>query len=119
MIKLSKAQQEVIDNAKRRIDFARTHSFCDWWRKSESYWKCKEMTDAEVYEEINRRAKAGYAVNLAKEEQWYEMNRNGIDFTCHASSATIKKLEALGLIEIIHDSNGEYYGFDTIKLLNY
>ena len=47
------------------------------------------------------------------------MNRNGIDYLCHASSATIRKLEKLGLIEVIYDSAGEAYGFDTIKVLNY
>ena len=49
----------------------------------------------------------------------YNMNREGIDYLCHASSKTIKALEKVGIIEIIKDSNGEYFGFDTIKLLNY
>ena len=118
-MKLSKAQQTVMDEAKERISFARNHSFCDWFRNNSGYWRIKEMTDAEVYEELNRRTEADYIRNLDYEVNHYEMNRSGIDYLCHASSATIKKLESLGLIEIIHDSNGEYYGFDTIKVLNY
>lgn len=116
---ISKAQQEVLDKAKARIDFARAHGFCDWWRENTGYWKFKEMTDSEVYEEIERRTKSGWKADLKYETAHYEMNRNGIDYLCHASSATIKKLQNLGLIEIIRDSNGEYYGFDTIKILNY
>ena len=119
MAKLSKAQQEVLDRAKYRIDFARTHSFCDWWRKNESFWKYKEATDAEVYEILEERTRKGWIGTLEWEMKHYEMERDGIDPYCHASSATIKKLETLGLIEIIYDSNGEYYGFDTIKILNY
>ena len=118
MAKLSKAQQEVLDNAKERIDYARTHSFCDWFRHN---WGCyyKDMTDAEVYEAIEKMAKRSKVYSLQREEMQYDWNRNGIDYLCHASTATIKKLEKLGLIEIIYDSNGEYYGFDTIKILNY
>lgn len=118
-MKLSKAQQEVMDTAKERIDYARTHSFCDWFRNGMGYYY-KGMTDTEVYEAIERLTKeSNWGYSLDYEMKRYEMNRNGIDFLCHASSATIKKLEKLGLIEIVYDSNGEFYGFDHIKVLNY
>jgi hypothetical protein len=77
------------------------------------------MTDAEVYEAIEKMAKRSKVYSLQLEEMHYDWNRNGIDFLCHASSATIKKLEKLGLIEIVYDSNGEFYGCDHIKVLNY
>jgi len=118
-MKLSKAQQEVIDYAKNRIDYAREHSFCDWFRKG--YGKSvASLNDAEVYEYINKKHSEGWHMSIESETENYEMNRNGIDYLCHASSATIRKLEKLGLIEIIEDSCGaKCYGFDTIKLLNY
>lgn len=114
-MKLSKAQQEVMDKAKARIDFARTHSFCDWWRSGASYYH-RNKTDEEVYAYLEGRE----YFNTEEEMKRYEMNRNGIDYLCHASSASIRKLESLGLIEIIKDSCGDKrYGFDTIKILNY
>jgi len=117
MAKLSKAQQEVLDIAKERIDFARTHNFYDWFRQYNR--TCRNHTDEEVRKEIDERTANGWIGNWEWETTRYEWNRNGIDYLCHASSATIKKLESLGLIEIIKDSNGEYYGFDQIKVLNY
>lgn len=118
-MKLSKAQQNVLDVAKERIDFARNHSFCDWWRNNTSYWAYKEASDEEVYNLIQKRTAQGWVATLDYEMKHYNMNKDGIDYLCHASSETIKKLETLGLIEIMYDSNGEYYGFDTIKILNY
>lgn len=112
-MKLSKAQQEVIENAKERIDFARTHDFYDWYRNGLGSYR-KDITNEEIDSNINN-SKLG--------RDWHEMrynwNKEGIDYLCHASSATIKKLEKLGLIEIVYDSNGEWYGFDRIKLVNY
>lgn len=117
MVKLSKAQQEVLDTAKERIDFARTHSFYDWFREGDRYFR--DATDEEIKAVIDKRTAEGSVINWEYETTHYEWNRNGIDYLCHASSATIRKLESLGLIEIIKDSNGEYYGFDQIRILNY
>ena len=108
-----------MEEAKARINYARTHSFCDWWRKNDGYWKNKELSDEQVYEHIKELQRRGWKVSVEYYEKRYEMNRNGIDYLCHASSATIKKLESLGLIEIIYDSNGESWGFDRIRVLNY
>lgn len=47
-MKLSKAQQEVMDKAKERIDYARTHSFHDWFRNNTCADYVKEMSDQEV-----------------------------------------------------------------------
>lgn len=118
-MKLSKAQQEVMEKAKERIDYARNHSFYDWYRHNSGYWRIKEMSDAEIDAELAQREADEYKGTKEYEMTRYEMNKNGIDYLCHASSSTIKKLEMLGLIEIIKDSNGEYYGLDQIKILNY
>lgn len=119
MAKLSKAQQEVMDHAKKAIDFARTHDFYDWYRKGSGYWKIKEMTDEEIDAYLEDHKKRGYVGTKEYEMKHYQWNKDGIDYLCHASSLTIRKLEKLGLIEILEDSKGEYYGFDTIKVLNY
>lgn len=118
MAKLSKAQQEVMDHAKEAIDFSRTHDFYDWYRRS-AVLKVKEMTDEEIDSYLEDRKKRGYVGTKEYEMERYQWNRDGIDFLCHASSLTIRKLEKLGLIEIIEDSKGEYYGLDKIKVLNY
>lgn len=119
-MKLSKAQQEVMDKAKERIDYARTHSFYDWFRNNTCADYVKEMSDQEVDALIDKRTEHGWIGNRAYEENHYQMNRDGIDYLCHASGATIKRLETLGLIEIIKDSTGTgTYAFDAIKVLNY
>ena len=119
-MKLSKAQQEVMDKAKERIDYARTHSFHDWFRNNTCADYVKEMSDQEVDALIDKRTEQGWIGNRSYEENHYQMNRDGIDYLCHASGATIKKLETLGLIEIIKDSTGTgTYAFDAIKVLNY
>ena len=117
-MKLSKAQTEVMEKAKARIDFARSHDFYDWYRNGSSWRenKSNEEIDAMLKEKDETEFKIG---GTDYEFTRYEYNRNGIDYLCHASSKTIAKLEELGLIEIIEDSNGEYYGFDKIRLLNY
>lgn len=125
-MKLSKAQQEVMDKAKAKIDFARNHTVREWSiyenfgvldineccfvKNYERYGWSKEKATAVAEEEVN-----SYINNYSK---YYEDNRNGIVLT-HSNSRTIRRLEDLGLIEIIWDACGESYGIDTIKILNY
>ena len=119
-MKLSKAQQEVLEHAKMVIDYARTHSFYDWFRwNNRSYMNIDKMSDEEICRLVDQWTAENYIGNWEYQLTRYQWNRDGIDYTCHASSKTIQKLEALGLIEIIHDSNGEYFGFDVIRILNY
>lgn len=124
MAKLSKAQQTVMDDAKRKIDFARTHTLREWaatkryptgynhitdrWN---SYgWSTKEEAVQSCENDITR-----YGENYGK---YYENEKSGIVLaTCN--SRTLVKLEQMGLIEIIYDSNGTHFGIDTIKVLNY
>lgn len=117
-MKLSKAQQEVLNEAKARIDYARKHDFYDWYRNGYSWFRDKsnEAIDEWLAKNDATEHKIGGTEYATKH---YEMNKAGIDYLCHASSLTIRKLESLGLIEIIKDSAGEYYGFDVIKIVNY
>lgn len=117
MTKLSNAQIKVLNGAKERIDFARTHDFYDWYMRTASNFEQKNIHSNDELEKYlsnkyGRDLRGVYKKN-------YMDNINGIDYLCHASSKTIAKLESLGLIEIIKDSNGEYYGLDVIRILNY
>lgn len=117
MAKLSNAQIKVLNDAKERIDFARTHDFYDWYMRTASNYEKKNIHSNE---ELENYLSNKYGRDLRAEyKNRYMNNINGIDYLCHASSKTIAKLESLGLIEIIKDSNGEYYGLDIIRISNY
>lgn len=132
-MKLSKAQQEVMDRAKKEIDFARTHTAYEWAKnqkfgfvgtpeEQDSYIerlcenftaygaKSKEEMMNKFIEEIK-----GYADEY---HEYKKERENGIVLT-RCNSKTLWKLQELGLIEIISDSNGSAYGIDIIKVLNY
>lgn len=114
MTKLSKTQQKLLDEAKARIDFARTHSFYDWMRKNNSRVD-DSATDEQIEMMIKREIELGY-------ENWYiesyEETKNGKTWMS-CNSRSLHKLAELGLIEIIMDSTGETYGLDSVKILNY
>lgn len=111
-MKLSKAQQAVMDQAKSNIDFARNNTYYTWIRK---HFYSREMTDEEIQEMIERDKKAfGYEYEAKR----FEEERNGITLA-QCNSRTLYKLQEYGLIEIIEDSKGHTYGIDTIKVLNY
>ena len=113
MTKLSKTQQQLLDGAKARIDFARNHNFYDWARKNISHFY--DRTDEQIEMMIEREVELGY-------ENWYteayEETKNGYTWMS-CNSRSLHKLEELGLIEIKRDSTGETYGVDSIKVLNY
>lgn len=101
MKKLSNAQQKVMDKAYKDIDEARTMEFETWFEKQMSW--CQP----------DHREKYRERYMKICEEQ-----KNGIVLTT-CNSRTLKKLEEYGLIEIIEDSNGQAFGIDVIKVLNY
>ena len=112
-MKLSKAQQRVIDEAKEQIDVARMYNtFEEYFDNYYGKRYCNSnYNTSEKYKERD----------LEKFETlrgWWEERINGIVYTS-ANSKTLYKLEQLGLIEIIYDAKNESYGIDNIKILNY
>lgn len=100
-MKLSKAQQEVLNQAKKDIDLARKFdNHIDWLISRYGEHLAERMSKRPIWE-----------------KSWEE-EKNGIVSTS-CNSKTLKVLERNGLIEIIRDSNGERFGLDTIKVLNY
>lgn len=112
-MKLSKAQQEVMNQAKEQIDFARSVNYYDWIRRS--FFPYKEVTDDQVLEAIEHDKKIFGYDYFAKT---FEEEKNGIALV-RCNSRTLYKLQEYGLIEIVKDSKGQTYGIDTIKVLNY
>lgn len=111
MTKLSKAQQKVLDKAKKDIDEARSKSFYDWF-KEHSWSGFSDYSDEEIEEHLNKKDKNNFWKSL------YNDNKNGIAHT-HCNGKTIYKLESLGLIEIIRDGTNKVYGYDFVKVLGY
>jgi len=122
-MKLSKAQEKVMEEAKREIDKARSMDYPEWLMDMGDY-KVPEWATDETSPYYNPRLAEHYRKifdeAVAKEEwkNYWEDNRNGIVLT-RCNSKTLKKLEEYGLIKIIYDSNGERIGIDTVQILNY
>jgi hypothetical protein len=110
-MKLSKAQTEVMEKAKARIDEARNLSFYEWYR---IHFHGNGETDAQIDEEIARFDKA-HPYMTGWHHNSYENERNGITLVI-ANTRTLKKLEEMGLIELVEDG-GSYP--DHIKVINY
>lgn len=104
-MKLSKAQEKVMENAKRQIDEARSMDYPEWLMHGNDYYE--DHKDAWVK-----------AVSEGRFKEYWENNRNGIVLT-RCNSRTLAKLEEYGLIKIIEDSKGEQFGVDTVQILNY
>ena len=97
MTKLSAAQEKVLRDAKANIDKARNQTFEEWLPMPMDRYSPEKL------------------------EWWkdqYERERSGIALA-YCNTKTIKKLESLGLIEIVYDSTGETFGLDEIKVLGY
>ena len=122
-MKLSAAQQKIIDTACKEIDFARTHTAFEWGLK-ERYQVTKveesiivikhnlyHMTRDEAIEYVTKEA-----IRYATTYNYYYESEKNAQVLCQANSKTLKKLEELGLIEIIKDGRS---CIDTIKILNY
>ena len=119
-MKLSKAQEEVINNAKARIDFARTQNFFGWYMGyyAGNYERKNIHTPEELDAYLENRTGRDNRTMKDLTTERYQNAINGI-VPCIANSRTLKKLEELGIIEIIYDSNGDRLGLDEIRILNY
>ena len=112
-MKLSKAQESVIKEAREKIDIARV-SFPEFVRFINSYYEGK--TDEEIINGLEN-DKRWWNPYESYKKSWEEA-KNGIVLTS-CNSRTLYKLEDMGLIEIIEDSTGTHHGIDKIKVLNY
>lgn len=104
-MKLSKAQEKVMTMAKSDIDRARNMDYPEWLKDQNSIYEERD----DLFQE---------AIQKEYLKKYWENERNGIVLTS-CSSQTIRKLEKLGLIEIIKDSANERFGLDHVKILNY
>lgn len=102
-MKLSKAQADVMNHAKEQIDFARTHSLEEWYEKNYCTRVSLDSRDERSRNYISTQ---------------YEKRKQGIALA-NCNTRTLRKLEELGLIEIVYDSTGEHFGIDEIRVLNY
>lgn len=119
-MKLSKAQQAVMDEAKRDIDTARSLDFIKWYRTAVACGGELNMTDDEIVEELKSTEchSLEYDTHFEYFTSVYEQRRSGIVLT-NCNSRTLYKLQEMGLIEIIFDSTGWTRGIDRVKILNY
>lgn len=110
-IKLTPAQQKVMDRAYKDIDDARNNDFYGWFNIGYNNTLTKEEIDERV-ERWNNRYNDNY------HHETYENRKKGIVLT-HCNTKTLRKLEEMGLIKIIEDSTGTQFGLDVVQVLNY
>ena len=132
-IKLTKAQQEVMDLAKREIDYARTHDFLHWiaqahghaletdWDAHPNPYLSNELALKQAQEMVEADSRGVYTddgIELIP-PNWsrmaYENRKKGIVLTI-TSSNTLKALERRGLIRIVRDAKR---GVDEVEIMNY
>ena len=131
-MKLTKTQQDLMDWAKRQIDYARTHDFIHWLSNAHGYdldldWDAhpnpylsneQVWKDAQMMVEKDKKPVIIEGHEIFPAGWWmskYEAEKEGI-ITTQASSNTLRALQRMGLIEIIHDAG---IWIDTIRVLNY
>lgn len=121
-MKLSKAQAEVMEQAKKDIDYARSHDFLHWISKAHGYDLDVDWDSHPNKHLTNARVLADAEEYVRKDTGWwrnrYEAERAGEVLT-HCNSKTLAKLEQMGLVEIVFDSKGTSYGIDHVRVLNY
>lgn len=110
-IKLTPAQQKVMDRAYKDIDEARNNDFYGWFNIAYNCNATKEEIDERVELWYNRYHEYYY-------HEKYEETKNGMVLT-HCNTKTLRKLEEMGLIKIIEDSTGTLFGLDVVQVLNY
>lgn len=114
-MKLSKAQQQVMDRAKAKIDTARSYAEFDTYFeeveiKNGSYNNCSDTADK--FRENNPRI-------YEHHRKIWEEEKDGIVLTMGVNSRTLYKLQEMGLIEILEDGKNRHFGIDRIKIANY
>ena len=132
-MKLTKAQQEVMNHAKQNIDYARTHDFIHWIARHFTQLDLEKDWDAFPNPYLSNEIALQRAREAVENDKHpvmsndieifpanhrrsaYEDEKNGITL-CIASSNTLRALERMGLIEIITDAGR---GVDHIRILNY
>lgn len=122
MKKLSAAQKKVMEEAVRKIDYARSCE--DIWDYAIRNYVCiiqgtateKEKKELREKEMARYRERSLSTDGLAVS---WEKAKSGFVHICRVNSRTLYKLEELGLIEILYDSKGSFIGLDDIKVLNY
>lgn len=112
LMQLSKKQQDVLNVAKRKIDFARAHSFYDWYRLA-----YRELA-ASVEEILAKVRRTREIFGFDYDRMVYEDGRNGVVHV-RCDGRTIRRLEKLGMIRILEDSTGTTTHYDRIQVLNY
>lgn len=113
MTKITKAQENVLNRAKERIDFARSHNFYDWYmRRATNY----ERINIHNLDELDKHLSNRYGRDLRQAYiNDYENERKGITIVL-SNTRTIKALERLGLIRIINEGGSS---IDTIEVIGY
>ena len=108
-MKLTKAQQEVLTDAKQSIDMARSYETYEEYEYNTNHFWRGRYTFEEAKELIKRNDESGFY------RGWYEKRRRGITLVT-ANTKTITKLAEYGLIEVINE--GRTYP-DTIRVIGY
>lgn len=111
-IKLTPAQQKIMDRAQAQIDYARQHTFYDWYRHA--YNTAKTLTDEEI-DKCIKDWNTSCPTLKDYERKSYEGARNG-EAIMTTNTKTLTALVNMGLIKIIK-LGGNYP--DTIQILNY
>lgn len=122
-MRLSKVQQDIMDSSMEKIAFARTHSIDEWalraLYRTESMEECIQMyiaTYGYSRDEAVKRVKKDTAKYIDDFKGFYDREKQGIVLT-RCSGRTLKRLESLGLIEILRDATHIDGGIDVIKVL--
>lgn len=126
MMKLTATQQKLIDNAKAKIDFARTHTVREWAIRNYGYGGTEEsIENVAKWRDENWGDNAGdliredlknYIAYFEADPSRYNAERDGIITWTTNNSSTLKALEKKGIIEIIKDGRS---CDDVYKVLNY
>ena len=112
-IKLTPAQQKVMDRAYKDIDDARNNDFYGWYNLAYNCDHTKEVIDEHI-ENFEKR----FPGLKNYHHETYEETKNGRVLT-HCNTKTLRKVEEMGLIKIIEDSTGTQFGLDVVQVLNY
>lgn len=103
-MKLSKAQAEVLEQAHKDIDKARSMDYPEWLMATNHYYQIPEWAMDETSQHYNpelvERLREKFAEAVEREElkDYWQRERNGIVLT-HCNSKTIKNLKNMGWLK--------------------